>query len=302
MAETAKILAKEKGLTVKVYGKDYLAKENMGAFLAVNRGSEFPPQLIHLMYRPGKPKSKVVLIGKGITFDTGGYSLKPSDGMVAMKMDMGGAAALLGVMRLVRDIAPDIEVHAVIGATDNVINEHAYKPDDILRARNGKTIEVNNTDAEGRLVLADCLSYGQDVLPDYIIDIATLTGACMVGLGLYTIGVMGYNRSLVRDIIAAGESSGEQAAHLPFNKYLRQTLRSDVADIVNVSSDKRMGGAITAGLFLAEFVEKKYRDKWAHLDIAGPAIVSKPWGYHPAGGSGAGTRLLLEWLRRLNNG
>jgi len=296
-AEEAKKLAKENKLAVKIHGKQFLEKEGMGAFLGVNRASAFPPQLIHLIYKPEKAKTKIVLVGKGITFDTGGLSLKPTKGMTGMKMDMGGAGAILGVIKSAAQLKLPLEIHAIIGATDNVISKEAYKVDDVLRARNKKTIEVKNTDAEGRLVLADCLSFAQSFEPDYIIDMATLTGACVIGLGNYTIGAMGHSQSLVHDIVNAAKASGEQTAILPFSKYMPKTLKSEVADISNTSSDSQYGGAITAGLFLGEFIERKNKNKWVHLDVAGPAIVEKPWGYNPSGASGAGTRLIVEWLK-----
>ncbi|MCK5212129.1 leucyl aminopeptidase, partial [Candidatus Parcubacteria bacterium] len=252
-AAEAKKLAKENKLAIKVYGKQFLEKQGMGAFLGVNRASAFPPQLIHIIYKPERAKAKIALVGKGITFDTGGLSLKPTKGMTGMKMDMGGAGAIFGVIKSASQLKLPLEIHAIIGATDNVISKEAYKVDDVLRARNKKTIEVKNTDAEGRLVLADCLSFAQSFEPDYIIDMATLTGSCVVGLGYYTIGAMGHNQSLVHDIIHAAKASGEQTAILPFSKHMFKTLKSEVADISNTSSDSQYGGAITAGLFLGEF-------------------------------------------------
>jgi len=298
-AEEAKKLAKKHKFDAKVYGKQFLEKQGMGAFLGVNRASAFEPQLIHVVYKPKKAKIKITLVGKGITFDTGGLSLKPTKGMTGMKMDMGGAGAILGAIKSAAQLKLPLEIHAIIGATDNVISKEAYKVDDVLKARNKKTIEVKNTDAEGRLVLADCLSFAQSFEPDYIIDMATLTGACVVGLGYYTIGAMGYSQSLVHDIVYAAKASGEQTAALPFSKHMPKTLKGEVADISNISSDNQHGGAITAGLFLGEFIEKKNKNKWVHLDIAGPAIAPKPWGYNPSGASGAGTRLIVEWLSNI---
>jgi len=298
LGEIAGEVARKDGLEIKVYGEKYLEKEGMGAFLAVSKASPYPPQLIHLIHRPEKPKMKIALVGKGLTFDSGGLSLKPSEAMVTMKCDKSGASAIIGIMRAVSRLKLPLEVHGIIGATENVVGKHGYKPDDVLRAKNGKTIEVKNTDAEGRLVLADCLVYAQELKPDYIADLATLTGACMVALGRYTIGVMGHGKELKSAIGAAAEASGELAAELPFNKYLPKLLKSEVADISNVSS-ARYGGAITAALFLSEFIARKYRDKWVHLDIAGPAFADQPWGYNPYGGSGAGVRLITEWLANL---
>lgn len=298
LSKQAKEIAKESGLKIKIYGEDYLKKEGMGAFLAVSQASPFPPQLIHLEYRADKPRVKIVLVGKGLTYDSGGLSLKPSEVMVTMKSDKSGASAILGIMQALAKLKLPVEVHGVIGATENMVGQHAYKPDDILIAKNKKSIEVRNTDAEGRLVLADCLVYAQELKPDYIIDLATLTGAVMVALGRYTIGVMGHNENLIGNIIKAGEISGELAAYLPFNRHLPKLIESKVADMRNTSTSK-YGGAITAGLFLSEFIDKKYKDKWIHLDISGPSYIEKSWGYNPLGASGSGVRLILEWMGNL---
>ncbi len=298
LADFARDLGKKNNLSVQVRGEKYLEKEGMGAFLAVSKASPYPPQLIHLTHKPEKAKKKIALVGKGLTYDSGGLSIKPSSGMSSMKADESGASAILGIMQAVAGLNLPLEVHGIIGATENVIGKHAYKPDDILKSRSGKTIEVKNTDAEGRLVLADCLSYAQEKNPDYIIDIATLTGAAVVALGEYTLGILGNDQKLKDSLRKAAGESGELSAELPFNRYLRPLLKSEVADISNIPSSG-FGGAITAGLFLDEFVEKKYKNKWAHLDIAGPAFVEKPWGYNPPGGSGAGVRMILQWLKGL---
>ncbi len=296
MSKIAREMAKNSTLSVKVYGEKYLADNKMGAFLAVSKASPYPPQLIHLAHKPKNAKTKIVLVGKGLTYDTGGLSLKPGDSMSTMKMDKAGGCAVFGIMRAVAELNLPIEVHGIVGAVENAIGQHAYKPDDVLIAKNGKTIEVKNTDAEGRLVLADCLCYAQDLKPDYIIDLATLTGACVVALGEYTIGVMGHSDEFKNEIKQNADNSGELTADLPFNRYLSQLLKSDVADISNLSSSK-WGGAITAGLFLSEFIEEENKNKWIHLDIAGPAFASKVWGENPGGASGAGVRLVLNYLQ-----
>ncbi|MCD4694587.1 leucyl aminopeptidase [bacterium] len=298
LSSFARDLAKENNLKVKIFGEKYLEEEGMGAFLAVSKASPYPPQLIHLVYKPKKAKKKIALVGKGLTYDSGGLSLNPSTSMTSMKSDESGASAILGVMQAVSKLNLPYEVHGIVGATENVVGKHAYKPDDILRAKNGKTIEVKNTDAEGRLVLADCLSYAQDLKPDYVLDIATLTGAVVVALGEYTRGIMGNDKNLKNSLCKASLDSGELCTQLHFNRYLRPLLKSDVADVSNISSSS-FGGAITAALFLDQFIDKKYKDKWAHLDIAGPAFVKKPWGYNPPGGSGAGVRLIIQWLKNL---
>ncbi len=296
MSKIAKDLAKNSTLSVKVHGEKYLSDNGMGAFLAVSQASPYPSQLIHLIHKPKNAKKKIVLVGKGLTYDTGGLSLKVGDGMTTMKMDKAGGCAVFGIMKAVSELDLSVEVHGIIGAVENAIGQHAYKPDDVLTAKNGKTIEVKNTDAEGRLVLADCLCYAQDLKPDKIIDLATLTGACVVALGEYTIGVMGHSDELKREIKENADVSGELTANLPFNRYLSKLLKSDVADISNLSSSK-WGGAITAGLFLSEFIEEKNKDKWIHLDIAGPAFAPKIWGENPSGASGAGVRLVLKYLQ-----
>ncbi len=298
LAEHALKLAEENSLECTVLDEKELEKENMNAFLAVGRASANPPRLIHLKYRPQNPKAKVAFVGKGLTYDSGGLSLKPSDYMVTMKADKSGACAVLGIIKAASEMELPVEIDAVIGAAENMVGPDSYKPDDILKAKNGKTIEVRNTDAEGRLVLADTLCYVQEkIKPDYIVDLATLTGACVVALGEYTIGVMGHDRQLQDKILKAAEASGELAAKLPFNRYLPKLLESKVADICNISSS-RYGGAITAALFLSEFIEKEYKNRWVHLDIAGPAYLEKEWGYNPYGASGAGVRLGIKWLQK----
>lgn len=297
-AKEATKKAKEYSISCKVLDKEGIEKENMGSLLAVARASVHAPRVIHLSYKPKNPKKKVVLVGKGLTYDSGGLSLKPGDYMTTMKSDKSGGAAVMGAILGASKLGVDVEVHAVIGAVENMIGGNAYKPDDVLVSKSGKTIEVKNTDAEGRLVLADCLTYAQDLKPDVLIDVATLTGACVVALGEYSTGVMGFNDKLKNTMLNAADSSGELAANLPFNRYLKDLLKSNVADISNISSS-RYGGAITAGLFLSEFIEEKYKNKWLHLDIAGPAYVEKEWGYNPFGASGAGVRMLIDYLKNL---
>ncbi|MDR0407957.1 MAG: leucyl aminopeptidase [Campylobacteraceae bacterium] len=300
MAEDALKLSAIEGVTCEIFDEKFLEKEKMGAFLAVNRASVHPPRLIHLTYKPKeKPKRRVVFVGKGLTYDSGGLSLKPSDYMVTMKADKSGGAAVMAILKGAAELRLPFEIHAIIGATENMIGANAYKPDDILRAKNGKTIEVRNTDAEGRLVLADCLVYAQELRPDLLIDMATLTGACVVALGEYTTGVMGHNEKLKHELFRAAAKSGELVNALSFNRYLKKLLKSTVADISNISSS-RYGGAITAALFLDNFIEEEYKDKWLHLDIAGPAFVEKDWGYNQSGASGAGVRMNLYWLMLQN--
>ncbi len=276
--------------------ENFLEEEKMGAFLAVSRASTHPARLIHLIYKPQDTKEKFVFVGKGLTYDSGGLSLKPSEHMVSMKADKSGAAAAISILEGAARLKLPFEVHAIIGSCENMIGGNAYKPDDVLVAKNGKTIEVRNTDAEGRLVLADCLCYATEQKPDYLVDLATLTGACVVAVGEYTTGVMGHSSSMKHSIMAAASKSGELTGSLPFNRYLKKLLKSNIADISNISTS-RYGGAITAALFLDNFVEEAYKDKWLHLDIAGPAYVEKDWGYNQTGASGAGVRMCLYWMQ-----
>ncbi len=303
MAEIAKDLAKDGKLECEILGEKAIKKEKMNALLAVSRASRHKPKVIHLSYKPKNPKAVVSIIGKGLTYDSGGLSLKPSDFMVTMKLDKSGASAVLGVMKALKELELDIEVHGFIGAVENMIGGDAYKPDDVLVAKNGKTIEVRNTDAEGRLVLADVLSFAQErVKADYIFDLATLTGACVVGLGQYTAGVMGNSPEPINRVLYAGNIlSGEMVTKLDFNRFLKKTLKSQIADICNISNT-RYGGAVTAGLFLSEFIDEHHKDKWAHIDIAGPAFVEHEWGENPSGASGAGVRMMVRLLEKLNRG
>jgi len=295
LEEIAKSLESIKDVTCNSYGKEFLEEQGMGAFLAVNRASHIPPRLLHVIYKPKNAKEKFVYVGKGLTYDTGGLSLKPGNHMVTMKSDMGGSAAVLSILKGAAELELPFEVHAIVGATENAIGPEAYKPDDVLTAKNGKTIEVRNTDAEGRLVLADCLCYACEQEPDYLIDMATLTGACVVALGDYTTGVMGHSSELKHSLSKYASMSGELTGTLPFNRYLKKLLKSSIADISNISSSS-YGGAITAGLFLDNFVADEYKDKWLHLDIAGPAFVEKDWGYNQCGASGTGVRMNLYWM------
>jgi len=301
MAKIAKRLAKNTDLTLQVLGVKELKKEKMNALLAVARASRHEPKVIHLTHKPKDAKKVVTIVGKGLTYDSGGLSLKPADFMVTMKSDKSGGSAVLGIMKAVSEMNLPIEVHGFIGAVENMIGGDAYKPDDILKAKNGKTIEVRNTDAEGRLVLADVLCYAQqEVKSDYIFDMATLTGACVVGVGHYTSGVMSNSNDASDIVLESAHNSGELATQLHFNSYLKKSIKSEIADVCNISST-RYGGAITAGQFLSEFIDKKHTNKWAHIDIAGPAFVEHVWGENPHGASGAGVRMMTKVLEKLSN-
>ena len=296
----AQNIAKEFELDCEILGEKDLEKQKMMSMHSVGRASIHESQLIHLKYKPKKAIKKVVLVGKGLTYDSGGLSLKPADFMITMKADKSGGVAVLNTIKVIAKLKLPIEVHAIIGAVENMIGGNAYKPDDILRAKNGKTIEVRNTDAEGRLVLADCLCYAQDEIKniDYLLDFATLTGACVVGLGEYTTGVMGNSESLKQKALEACENSGEYATKLDFNRYLKKCIKSEIADVCNISNT-RYGGAITAGMFLDNFIYEENKNRWIHFDIAGPAFVEKAWGYNPYGASGTGVRMAVQFIKDL---
>ncbi|MBR2525858.1 leucyl aminopeptidase [bacterium] len=280
------------GLETKIYNKKECEEMGMTAYLAVARGSAKEPKFIHMKYIPQNPKKRIAIIGKGLCFDSGGMDLKPPASMLTMRDDMSGAACILGVMSKIKEFAPEVEVHGIIAACENMIGPDAYKPGDILTAKNGKTIEIDNTDAEGRVTLADALCYACELKVDEIIDIATLTGACMVALGTHASGIMGNNNELVKKLIEIGEKSGERYWEMPMYKEYFDSLKSEIADMKNTGS--RWGGASAAGLFLKEFVTDDV--KWAHLDVAGTAFLEKPQKEFIAGATGVGVRTLLNYI------
>jgi leucyl aminopeptidase len=294
IAEVARQVAREGKLKVKVLERDECAKLGMGAFLGVAQGSpEQPPKFIHLTYTPsGRAAKRVAIIGKGITFDSGGLDLKSAEGMARMKNDMSGAAAVLGIMKALPKLGAKVEVHGFIAATENMPSGTAFRPGDVLRAMNGTTIEIGNTDAEGRLTLADALCYAaQFVKPQEMIDMATLTGACVVALGALCSGLMASDQRLADRLLAAARAAGERVWQLPLIDEYKEQFRSDVADLNNTGG--RNGGAITAGLFLREFAGDI---PWAHLDIAGPAFVDKDSPLGPKGATGVAVRTILTYL------
>ena len=284
-------IAKGLGLDTKIYDKEECEKMGMGAYLAVARGSSQPPKFIHMKYSTPNPRKKIAIIGKGICFDSGGLDIKPASSMLTMKDDMSGAACVIGVMSAIKEFSPDVEVHGIIAACENMPGCSAYKPGDILTAKNGKTIEVDNTDAEGRLTLADALCYADELGVDEIIDLATLTGACMVALGNQAAGIVGNDDALVKSIIETAKTCGERYWELPMYEEYKESLKSSVADMQNTGS--RWGGASTAGLFLKEFVDKT---KWAHIDIAGVAYFDKAQGEFIKGSTGAGVRAMINYI------
>jgi leucyl aminopeptidase len=294
LANTAQRIASDYGMTCVVFDHDQQVELGMGGLLGVAKGADEPAKFIVLEHgtaEAGKPT--VVLVGKGITFDSGGISIKPAESMDKMKMDMQGAGAVLGTMESVGRLKLPIHVVALIAASENMLGGAAYKPGDILTAMNGVTIEVLNTDAEGRLVLADALSYAQKYSPTAIIDLATLTGACVVALGSYAAGAMGNNPELMERLKQAASASGDRVWELPLWDEYKSQVRSDIADIKNTGG--RNGGAITAAGFLSHFVGDY---PWVHLDIAGVAWTEdQPKDYNPKGATGFGVRLLTELLR-----
>lgn len=284
-------IANDIGLETKIYNREECEKMGMGAFLAVGRGSAEEPKFIHMKYSVPNPKKRIAIIGKGICFDSGGLDIKPASSMVTMKDDMSGAACVLGIMSIIKEFNPQVEVNGIIAACENMPGCKAYKPGDILTAKNGKTIEVDNTDAEGRLTLADALCYACELKVDEVIDLATLTGACMVALGSQAAGIMGNDEELIKKLIDTADRNGEKFWQLPLWEEYFEGLKSDVADMKN--SGARWGGASSAGMFLKQFVKDV---KWAHIDIAGTAFLDKPQKELIKGASGAGVRTLLHYI------
>jgi len=292
LADSAKSLADKHGFSCEVWDKKKIEDMKMGSLLGVSQGSEEEPRFIILDYKPkvSNPKT-VVLVGKGITFDSGGISLKPSNDMDKMKTDMGGASVVISAIAGAARMELPVRVVALIPAAENMPSGTACKPGDVLTSMSGKTVEVLNTDAEGRLILSDALHHARSYKPDVIIDFATLTGACMVALGVDTIGIMGSDKALIEKIEASAKCTDELVWELPFNDDFRDELKSDVADLKNIGS--RYGGAMTAGAFLSYFVEDI---PWVHCDIAGPTWSDKDKPVSPKGATGAGIRMLINLL------
>ena len=293
MAEEAKKVARLPRLSVKILNKSEIERLGMGCFLAVASGSTQPPCFIHMTYRStGRPKKRIAIIGKGVTFDSGGLSLKTAPSMETMKDDMSGAAAMLAIMKALSALRPPVEVHGIAAVTDNMPSGSADKPGDIVRTMSGKTVEILNTDAEGRLTLADAITYAQKFKPDLIVDVATLTGACVIALGDLCSGILGNNQKLVRQLIDCGAAAGEKIWELPLVEEYREDLKSPVADLKNIGG--RWGGTINGALFIQEFVDAKI--PWAHIDIAGPSWTEKELDYCPRGGTGHIVRTLLNFV------
>ena len=293
MAQTAEEIASQYGLALEILEREECEKLGMGAFLGVAQASEMPPKFIHLTYKPeGTPRRKVAIVGKGLTFDSGGLNIKGAgSGIETMKMDMGGAAATLGAAKAIGQLKPDVEVHFVSAVTENMISGRAMHPGDILTASNGKTIEVNNTDAEGRLTLADALVFTEKLGVDAIVDLATLTGACIIALGNDIGGIWATDEGVATQLKAASVAAGEKFWQMPMEEKYFEGLKSPIADMKNTGP--RPGGSITAALFLKQFVQET---PWAHLDIAGPVWADKEDGCNPAGATGYPVRTLVNWV------
>jgi leucyl aminopeptidase len=295
LAARAVELASEKGLSCRVLDLAAIREQKMGLIAAVAAGSDREPRLVHLAHvPPGKARRKVVFVGKGITFDSGGLCIKPGKSMEEMKTDMAGAALVLGLMSAVPSLAPDLEVHGILPIAENAVGGSATRPGDVVRSMAGITVEILNTDAEGRLVLADAIAYARREKPDVLVDLATLTGACMVALGPFTAGVFSNDEALAGDWLASATRAGESAWRLPLLECLEKDVRSDVADIKNTGG--KWGGAIAGALFLKAFVG---RTPWLHVDIAGPARAESPTPLCPKGATGYGVLTCLELLARM---
>ena len=296
MSIQASKIAKDHSLEIKILEKNECEDLGMGAYLAVAKGSDLEPKFIHLTLKSKSPvKEKIALVGKGLTFDSGGYNLKVGASQIEMmKYDMGGSAAVLGAAKALGAIKPDgLEIHFIVAACENMINGSAVHPGDVIRASNGKTIEINNTDAEGRLTLADALTYASNLKPDSIIDLATLTGAIVVALGNDVAGFWTNNNMMAKDLKTASSQAGEELWQMPLQKSYKDGLKSHIADMKNTGP--RAGGSITAALFLEEFFDKNI--KWAHIDIAGTCWTDKNKGVHPSGATGYGVKTLVQWIK-----
>jgi len=295
MADRAKQVAKEFGLSFDVLDQKQMEKLGMGSLLGVARGSDEPPKLIVMKYKPSKSTSKdlLALVGKGITFDSGGISLKPGENMELMKYDMTGAATVIGTMQAIAQLKPSVSVLGVAPCSENLPSGKAIKPGDVLRAMTGKTIEVINTDAEGRLVLADAIAYAKKLGATKIIDMATLTGAVSIALGDVNTAILGTDQELIDEVIASGVEVGEKFWQLPLDAEYTKQIKSDIADIKNVGGKK--AGTITAAAFLKEFAEET---PWAHLDIAGTAWGDPATPYRSKGPTGVAVRTLVEFIER----
>jgi leucyl aminopeptidase len=295
LADRAAEVCKEIGVKCTVYGRKEIERMKMGGLLAVNRGSVEEPRFVVMEYTPRRARQHVALVGKGITFDSGGISIKPAEKMEEMKFDMCGAAAVIGIMEAAAKLELPVKLTGIFAATDNLPSGSAYKPGEIITMMNGKTVEIVNTDAEGRMILGDALHYASQLEPDHLLDFATLTGACVVALGSEAAGLFSNNDELARKLIESGERTGDRVWRLPAWDEYKELIRSEWADMKN--SGGRWGGAITAAVFLKEFVDCP---SWAHLDIAGNAYADGETAREARGATAAGVRLTIDFLRSLS--
>jgi leucyl aminopeptidase len=295
LVEAAKAVARasQRKIKIKIFDQAALGRMGANGILSVARGSDHPPFMVHMIYKPVGAKKRIALVGKGLTFDSGGISLKQNDWMTTMKCDMAGAAAVIGAFSAFVELKPKMEIHGIFAACENMPSGKALVPGDVVKTMSKKTIEILNTDAEGRVTLADTLFYASKLKPTLMIDLATLTGACVSALGEEVAGIMSNKPELAEKILSAGKAAGEKFWQLPLEKNYKQLIKSEVADLKNIGG--KYGGALTAGLFLQEFVGNT---PWAHLDIAGPAFAEKPLNvYTKHGGTGFGVRTLLELIK-----
>lgn len=294
LAKRTKAELTKEGVKVTVFNKKQLKEKNMNAILSVGSASPNDPCLIIMRYKPkAKAKKKIALVGKGVTYDTGGLSIKPTSGMIDMKADMAGAAATIGIMKAAAKFKLPYEIIGIVPAVENTISGNAYKPGDVVKTASGKSIEVKDTDAEGRIILADALEYASKQNPDEIIDFATLTGSIMVALGEYAAGIFTNDDSMADDLYKAGMRTYERVWRLPFWDDYNKLIKSDIADVSNLGP--RWGGAITAGKFLENFVDKKI--PWVHIDIAGVALANDLNNYTKKWHPGFGVRLIIDYLQ-----
>lgn len=296
LAKAATQLGTER-ISVEVWDHDRLKNAGMVGTTAVGQGSDRKPRFVHMTYTPvGASKGNVALVGKGVTFDAGGLSIKPSSGMITMKCDMGGAAAVIGVMSAVEKLGLNVTVHGIFAAAENLIASNSYKLGDVLKFNNGTTVEIHNTDAEGRLLLADCLCYVSELEEvTHVVDLATLTGAAVVAVGEKYTALYSNQDDFAKELLGHADTAGEGLWHMPLEQSYKELLKADIADIKNVGG--RAAGSITAGLFLQHFITEK--KAWAHLDIAGPAFLSSPQHHMGKGGAGPQVVTLLTWLRSI---
>jgi len=293
----ARKLAKASNVSLKVLTKETLKKKKFGLLLAVNQGSKIPARLLVIEYKGNaKNKKSIALVGKGITFDSGGINLKPSGHIETMRMDMAGAATVFSTIKAASELKIKKNIFAVIPLTENMLSNDSYRPGDIFKSYNGKTVEIGNTDAEGRLILADAISFTEkEIKPEYIIDLATLTGACIVSFGETIAAYLSTDENMIKNLEKASNETGDKLWRLPLDEDYEDRLKSDIADLNNISSEKN-AGTITAAIFLKKFIDKT---KWAHIDIAGTAWYSKERGYRPKRATGFGVRLLVNFISNL---